>query len=155
MFVDVNPLRETLGAKLTREGRCDFTEWQQSMTPLVVDPVDVEVTAVNSQGSLLLEIHAKYVLQLECDRCAEPYSVSHDEHFSHVVDGTENADGDPVSSEDGIVEIDPLLWDDILSTIPFRRFCREDCKGLCLNCGANLNLGPCGCEHPHPVTIGD
>jgi len=31
--------------------------------------------------------------------------------------------------------------------IPFKPLCSESCKGLCSECGADLNIGDCGCEH--------
>jgi len=33
-----------------------------------------------------------------------------------------------------------------------RILCREDCKGLCPGCGANLNIEPCRCEKEHGVS---
>jgi DUF177 domain-containing protein len=34
----------------------------------------------------------------------------------------------------------------LLLELPITRHCQEDCKGLCPKCGADLNLGPCGCS---------
>ena len=39
-----------------------------------------------------------------------------------------------------------LLRDDILLELPTKFLCKPDCKGLCSQCGQNLNLGDCGCN---------
>ena len=41
---------------------------------------------------------------------------------------------------------DLLITDEILMRWPIRVLCREDCKGICSQCGANLNYTQCGCE---------
>lgn len=43
----------------------------------------------------------------------------------------------------------------IMAELPGAVYCRPDCKGLCLECGANLNLGPCGCSAIKPVSEAD
>jgi uncharacterized protein len=47
---------------------------------------------------------------------------------------------------EGEVDIAPLLYSAMVVAVPPIILCKEDCKGLCPHCGANLNLGPCGCD---------
>ena len=44
------------------------------------------------------------------------------------------------------VDLRPALREQWLLAVPGFALCREDCKGLCLRCGADLNQGPCNCE---------
>lgn len=44
------------------------------------------------------------------------------------------------------VSIDQDVRDELILEHPIRILCREDCRGLCSHCGANLNLGECGCK---------
>lgn len=44
------------------------------------------------------------------------------------------------------IDLAPLVRDTLLAAQPLSNVCREDCKGLCLVCGANLNQGDCGCD---------
>ena len=44
------------------------------------------------------------------------------------------------------LDVDKLVFGEILLLIPGKTLCKEDCKGLCLRCGANLNEGECGCD---------
>ncbi len=44
------------------------------------------------------------------------------------------------------VDLEPLLRERVLLSVPFSPLCQEACKGLCVSCGADLNLNPCQCE---------
>ena len=44
-----------------------------------------------------------------------------------------------------LIDLDELVMSDLLLTLPMKHLCREDCKGLCAQCGKNLNEGDCGC----------
>ncbi len=89
-----------------------------------------------------------------CSRCLElfetPVSVQFDEEYV--------LDHDPVTGRRVEVEADDFRIDrqrhlDLSeavrqyeeSALPLRPLCRTDCRGLCPNCGHNLNTGPCGC----------
>ncbi len=53
----------------------------------------------------------------------------------------------PLDSE--MLDLRPLVRDALLLELPLAPLCREDCAGLCVDCGANLNEGPCACGHPN------
>ena len=48
--------------------------------------------------------------------------------------------------EDPGVELSDVLREQILLWLPMRGLCREECKGICSQCGENLNLGNCSCQ---------
>jgi len=50
--------------------------------------------------------------------------------------------------EKGVIDLTPVIVTLICLSIPLKVLCQEDCKGLCSFCGADLNLGDCGCEKP-------
>ena len=50
--------------------------------------------------------------------------------------------------EEGRINTDHLLRESVLLSLPVQPLCREDCRGLCPHCGANLNLRSCGCHEP-------
>jgi uncharacterized protein len=53
--------------------------------------------------------------------------------------------GDRIDLREGIQE-------QVVMALSVRPLCREDCKGLCAQCGANLNKGDCGCDQAPPNT---
>jgi uncharacterized metal-binding protein YceD (DUF177 family) len=46
------------------------------------------------------------------------------------------------------LDLEPLFREQFILAIPFAPLCREDCKGLCPQCGTDLNTGTCACEKP-------
>ena len=44
------------------------------------------------------------------------------------------------------LDTDKLLHNEVLINWPMRVLCKEDCKGICSRCGANLNQGSCVCD---------
>lgn len=54
------------------------------------------------------------------------------------------------------VDLRPIIREELILELPMRFLCSEACKGLCLECGHNLNLGPCGTScGSRPVEIED
>jgi len=91
----------------------------------------------------------------ECRRCLEAAAadVSAESHLIFTEAGVEEADeaDDAYLLEPGTYEIDlrPAVREEWLLSVPTLLSCRDDCKGLCVSCGANLNDGACDCA---PVT---
>ena len=48
--------------------------------------------------------------------------------------------------EHSSLDVDLMVYNEMLIRFPMKTLCKEDCKGLCLKCGQNLNLGECGCD---------
>jgi uncharacterized metal-binding protein YceD (DUF177 family) len=65
-------------------------------------------------------------------------------------DGPEVAEGDlDVFPFDGeTIDLEPLLREQFVLAVPYAPLCRDDCKGLCPQCGIDLNSGTCSCEAP-------
>jgi len=107
---------------------------------------------VRLRGKILTEV------ELLCDRCAAPrrapLEVEFDTRFipqSKAAGETDNVellteDMGLAAYEGDAVDLDELVREQILLALPSRNLCREDCKGLCQKCGANLNAGQCSCE---------
>ena len=86
----------------------------------------------------------------ECRRCLTDVSVSvaEDVQLLFVESGTEGADEPDVYVVDARAhELDmrPALREQWLLAVPVFVQCRDDCKGLCPTCGADLNAGACEC----------
>jgi len=55
-------------------------------------------------------------------------------------------DADEVIFNGKTIDLDPIVREQVLLALPMSAVCREDCKGLCAQCGQNLNEKKCGCE---------
>jgi len=98
-----------------------------------------------TKEGILVQEQLEVALNEECSRCLEnvftQLTIDLAELFSYPV-----AAGAEFSvSDDGILDLAPLIRAEVLIAISGGVLCRPDCKGLCPDCGANLNLTSCSC----------
>jgi len=86
---------------------------------------------------------------MQCDRCLKPVNVKVSFVIDRKLDLTAMTDEDSETVtfvEESELLTDSFLHDEIIMNLPMKVLCREDCKGICNRCGADLNEGPCGCD---------
>lgn len=99
-------------------------------------------------GVVCLDYRAVFTLNAECDRCLRPTPKKFDCRFKHLLLRSSENDSDDdeyIVTNGDILELEDIAVQDALLQLPAKLLCREDCKGLCIVCGADLNLGDCGC----------
>ncbi len=85
---------------------------------------------------------------LECARCLRSFrsDVSLELCELYAAPGHEVADDEDAYELDGTdVRLEPMLRDAVTLALPFNPLCRPGCKGICAQCGADLNEGSCTC----------
>jgi uncharacterized protein len=121
-------------------------------------PASVQLRCHRTGPELFFSGEAEGTAEGQCARCLEPFETEFATSFSFVYlprDGgdlsQDSLDGElDVGFYDGYeVDLSPLLRERLLLSLPTLPVCKEDCLGLCANCGANLNQGPCGCPAEH------
>jgi len=85
-----------------------------------------------------------------CRRCLTDVhtTVQDDVHLLYAESGADEIDDPDVyllDTRDHFLDLRPAIREQWLLAVPPLVVCREDCKGLCPTCGADLNLGACGC----------
>lgn len=97
-------------------------------------------------------------VKLACARCLEPVHVPLKDHFHFYLRPlpADTAAGEDVSltddqldfsfMQDSLVDVPALVREQVSLDLPERVLCREDCKGICQGCGAELNSEPCRCS---------
>ena len=115
--------------------------------PFVTD-VKVFGSVKNVAGVVELNAIAQFTLSLNCDRCAESFERDYTVPCRHtlVTELYDESRDDLVLVEDMQLNLDELITSDILLDLPTKFLCKEDCKGICLGCGKNLNLDSCTCK---------
>ena len=115
----------------------------------IVRPVLAQVSVVNHAGALVLNGTARSELDLVCDRCGKEFSREKVVALDMLLaDELEQEDSeDEIFLLDGNeLDLDELVTTAFVLAMDTKNLCSEDCKGLCAKCGADLNLGPCGCR---------
>ncbi len=137
------------------ESLADTIEYELDLSSVEINgvkpfsvPVNVKVTLRGFAGSVVLKAQVHYTVVAPCDRCCEETALRKAVDFSHILVrelGEEDSD-EYLFVPEARLDLDELLTEDILLDLPGKFLCKEDCKGLCPRCGANLNLGKCSCE---------
>jgi len=103
---------------------------------------------INNSKALELNVIVKGSASVHCARCGKPLTVDIKFPISETLirEGTEISDAEDVILYTGKeIELDDIIVSSFLMNVPVKYLCREDCKGLCQNCGADLNVGECNC----------
>ncbi|MFL5403060.1 MAG: YceD family protein [Gemmatimonadales bacterium] len=121
----------------------------------LVGPVSVKgQLQASGDGEYLWRGSLHGVLQGECRRCLTEVRTGIDIDvdaavFSSDPDASDDPDFYPLLERASHIDIRDVAREELALAIPARLLlCREDCAGLCLSCGADLNAGPCGCSAP-------
>jgi len=141
---------ETKAARVDGKLASDDPVWREE-DPRPVDGVTVTGRLSSAgEGRFYFSGRMTGAVADECRRCLTPTQARVDEElhllFADATD-EESDDSDEYMLEPQATTIDlrPALREQWLLVAPGFVLCREDCKGLCPRCGADLNLGPCGC----------
>lgn len=127
-------------------------------------PVILDITNTGSQV-IKIEGSCQVSAKIPCGRCLEEVEVSFPLLISREAD-MKRLDGERVPELDegnfitgSELDVEQLAYNELLVQWPIRVLCKEDCKGLCSRCGANLNRGECGCDRanldPRMAAISD
>jgi uncharacterized protein len=84
---------------------------------------------------------------VECVRCLETFDQALQTHFDdlYAFNINQASESGLLYPEDGNIDLEPLVRDYLILEIPIGPICQPACKGLCAECGANLNRATC--EH--------
>ena len=109
-------------------------------------------TTRTPQG-ILLQADLQAQTELECVRCLTDFSQALETKIDDLFVYPPGQANDPLLAvpETGILDLNPLLREYFLLDVPLQPVCRQDCRGLCPECGNNLNESSC----THPVTTAD
>ena len=123
----------------------------EEFTVRVSSPVKLILTNIG-KGEARIEGKAEFVLDMQCDRCLKPITQPLVLDFSRDVYAPDKLAGLPDEAEDQeFVEgyqlnVDDLLRNEIIINWPTKVLCKPDCKGICRQCGQDLNTGTCSCD---------
>lgn len=103
---------------------------------------------------LFIQGETEVTIAIPCDRCLADV----DKEFFIVIDKeldlTNQNEEKRMDETDYMVgtnlDVDKLIFGEILVSWPMKVLCKEDCKGICKRCGANLNITECQCQKTEP-----
>ncbi len=153
MIIDISKVILTNDKSINTECSIDMDNFVSPAGSFpIINKKPFELSIVN-EDSRELFIYGKcnITLQMPCDRCLENVDVDLDISINKAFslkNGMIQLDEDeelPFINE-GELDVDRLLFDEILVEQPSKVLCKDDCQGICFKCGANLNISPCECD---------
>jgi uncharacterized protein len=132
--------------------------WLGQQEPSRISPLVADLHLQRKGDSrVAVQGFLKTRIQLTCDRCAVQYGFPVDVNFHLVLEvpSDENwqirelectgTDLDTVLLTEPVVDMADILRQQLYLGLPEKMICSEKCKGLCVQCGSNLNTSPCSC----------
>ena len=119
-----------------------------------VAPANVHLDYYRSGQEIFLQGEVRTEVVGQCARCLEEFQFSHEPRFSFIMvphqgrwarEDLSGGGGDLNWYEGEEIDTSPLLRERMLLAWPTLPLCRDDCRGLCAQCGRNLNAGSCEC----------
>ncbi len=126
-----------------------WKNFAMDIRPLV--PLTGTFTVTLQDDGVLMRGALRGKVLTHCDRCAEEMPLDIDQPFdifeTPPLRGEEVLEPSLLRRVGRRLELDSgsMLWEEFVLALPVKPLCREDCTGLCPECGANLNAGLCAC----------
>lgn len=150
MLLGLSKIIDMPGASVPFSASVDLSDLQFGTCYPASERVEASGQVRNTAGVLMMTGKVSTTLHGVCDRCASEFS-RYVEYPIDVVLVTELANEENEDEWVFPLEGDSADLDDIIRTVfvlnmDSKLLCKEDCKGLCCQCGKNLNDGPCSCQ---------
>jgi len=101
------------------------------------EPVRIAVSAKRDSGLAVAQVDVRSKATMTCARCLCDFAVKIEKSFklAYALDISEP-----------VVELDDDIRQELILIYPQKVLCREDCRGMCPRCGADLNKERCKCQ---------
>lgn len=157
MIIDLQAVAdETHVHEMLDQGWWKVTDPSQQVLGLE-GPLQVEVKVSKAADKFLVEGTLEGKVRIRCDRCLEAFGMELKSAFNVylVVRPSGRFEEDLELLEEDMevefldgetIDLDHVIREQIYLSVPMKCLCRSDCRGLCSQCGANLNVAPCSCK---------
>ncbi|NLY75456.1 MAG: DUF177 domain-containing protein [Firmicutes bacterium] len=149
MKVDIGSIRDVRGGSISFNGNQAVDTSGLELDVEINQPVAINGAVTNTGDGFLVQGEIIYTYRTNCDRCLEPVTGSVNTEiteqfvvftpFSDADDSVHGLQGDEIDLTDCIRE-------QVFLSLPMKFTCNEACRGLCPQCGQNLNMKDCNCR---------
>jgi uncharacterized protein len=129
---------------------------EKEKSELSLRRVDVACAVRKLKDTIIIEGDLETTITTTCSRCLEVTSFPVKSNFRYmlVLKDERLKEEQELNSEDiefsffegDMIDLDAMLYEQIMLQIPIKVLCKDDCKGLCCHCGVDLNTASCNCN---------
>ncbi len=147
MVLDLRSLFTNDGECLPLDCRFDMSEVEFFGGKPLKTPVAVKGKVFSRAGIVTLSVVCDCEYCAPCDRCTKDTVKVYRVPIERILVGEiENDENDEIILlQDFKLDLQELVYTEVVLAMPNKHLCKEDCKGICQDCGKNLNDGPCDC----------
>lgn len=148
MILDLKSIFAAEGSAKQIDYEFDMSDIEFSGVFPLKTPVSVKGSVSNSAGVVALVLNIEYVYSAPCDRCGEFAERGHNVKLDKMLAvSIEGEDSDTIITvPDMKLDVDGLVYSEVILDVPSKHLCNDDCKGICSVCGKNLNKEDCICK---------
>ncbi|MDP4109420.1 MAG: DUF177 domain-containing protein [Bacillota bacterium] len=149
MKISLNRVRDSKNGEIAFSYDIDFRDVKCSFDQPFQSPVHVSGKVFDHAEIMEAELLIDTEVKTSCARCAKEIQFPHSLKLNYLVSEDEHSDAaeeNILCAENGELDIDEAVKSALLLSMDMVYLCRDDCKGLCPGCGADLNEGPCSCK---------
>ena len=149
MNIPIEQVLQVTNSHLLIKGTPDVSFVCRRGKLLFPDGVSIEGSLNNRAGIVTLSYRVSGTTAFGCERCMVPVVRPYCETFTHTVVKSladEDLENTFLVVPDGVLNLSKIVGTDVQLLLPQVLLCREDCKGLCAACGADLNEAKCNCR---------
>ena len=150
MLLGLSQIIDRPGASVPFSVSVDLSDLCYGVSYPVSEPVLAEGNVRNTAGVLVMQGSIATTIHGICDRCASEFhrkvKFPIDVVLVTKLESEENEDEWVFPLEGDSADLDDIVRTVFVLNLDSKLLCKEDCKGLCPQCGKNLNDGPCNCR---------
>lgn len=155
MKVDLTDILSVANKEITKKVPVEMVSFDSKLGSFpITKKEDVVLHILNEENKrLLIRGSTELTIAIPCDRCLENVETTlrldiDKEIPIHVEE--QEVDEEEMEKADYMIgfhlDLDRIIYDEVLVNWPMKVLCREDCAGICKKCGQNLNHKTCDCE---------
>ena len=153
MIIDISKVVKSINKEVSEEVSIEMNSFESRLGEFPILQKSPVVLHIQNQENKTLFITGSVdiTVGIPCGRCLEevPTHICFDIDKKLDIEDSVLVD-DEMEENDYLIgfelDVDKLVYAEILVNWPMKVLCKESCEGICKVCGANLNKGDCGCQ---------
>ena len=158
MKVDLTDIKALENREVEKRVPVDLVTFDSKLGKFpITKKEDVALHIRNEENKrLFVQGTTELTIEIPCDRCLEevPTTFHIDINKEIPLEETPDVDEEKLEAKDYMLgfhlDLDRIIYDEVLVNWPMKVLCKEDCAGICMKCGKNVNHGTCDCEKTEP-----
>jgi len=147
MLIDLREIVDVPGGEVTFDFELDMSDAVEGSIVEIKKPARTYGNVANTAGVLTFSCNVDATCVCTCARCLKEFQLPvHKLISADLTEEGENENPDGYFLQGDKVDAAEIIITEFILNTDDRLYCKDDCAGLCQNCGSDLNAGPCDCK---------